>query len=486
MVVIHHTFEYTHGMSTTGEVVASPADLALDQFSVGLDHLVKLLDDGGLESLDNAGFVTFMQGLERVRNRLPLADHRIIADAERRDLPEALTQGSMIRTLMSTLRLSPGEASRRIRAAAAVGDRTSMLGEPLVPVRPYLAAAQRSGDVSPEQVSIIERALAKVDHRGFDPADLDEGEQLLTRFAETFGPKDLRTLAEQVVDHIDPDGTVPDEQLNADRRHFHLRPTKDGAFTGEFRLTGALGAKLRALLDPLAKPRIEPARENRTDGTGGTGGTGGTVGSTGDRLDTRTQGQRMHDALEDVCDRLLRTDDSLPDSGGTPATVIITIDIDDLLAHTGYAVTSDGTLIRTEHAVRLADQADLYFAAVTATGAVVNLGRSRRIATLGQTMALIARDRGCSFPGCDTPPEWCERHHILGWIEGGDTDLDNLTLLCRYHHHNFLTRGWTCRINPDGLPEWRPPKTVDRHQRPMINTRITGAAATRRHRRLRT
>ncbi len=55
----------------------------------------------------------------------------------------------------------------------------------------------------------------------------------------------------------------------------------------------------------------------------------------------------MHDALEDACDRLLRTNTAVPDAGGTPATVIITIDIDDLLNKTGYAVASDGTLIPT-------------------------------------------------------------------------------------------------------------------------------------------
>ena len=67
----------------------------------------------------------------------------------------------------------------------------------------------------------------------------------------------------------------------------------------------------------------------------------------------------MHDALEDVCDRLLRTD-SLPDAGGTPATLIITIDIEDLLNGTGYGITSDGTLIRTEQVRDLTDQTEVY------------------------------------------------------------------------------------------------------------------------------
>jgi hypothetical protein len=64
-------------------------------------------------------------------------------------------------------------------------------------------------------------------------------------------------------------------------------------------------------------------------------------------------------------------------------------------------------------------------------------------------------------------------------VDGGLTDLDNLTLLCRYHHHNFAARGWTCRLNPDGLPEWTPPQHLDRTQTPLINTRILTAHHTR-------
>ena len=55
----------------------SPVDLALEQLSLGVDHLVKLLEDGGLDHYDNAGFVTFTQDFEKIRNRIPLADHRI-------------------------------------------------------------------------------------------------------------------------------------------------------------------------------------------------------------------------------------------------------------------------------------------------------------------------------------------------------------------------------------------------------------------------
>ena len=169
---------------------------------------------------------------------------------------------------------------------------------------------------------------------GFDPDQVAWGEQQLAGWAAQFGPKDLRRLAERVVDDIDPDGTLPDDKLQADRRHVTLHPTRDGGYVGEFRLTGGAGVKLQAVLGPLAKQRVNV--------------TGPGDGRRVEEPDDRTLGQRMHDALEQLCDRILRTDTAVPDAGGTPATVIITLDLADLADKTGYAVASDGTLVPTE------------------------------------------------------------------------------------------------------------------------------------------
>ena len=161
-----------------------------------------------------------------------------------------------------------------------------------------------------------------------------------------------------------------------------------------------------------------------------------------------------------------------PRVGGIPASVIVTISLEDLLAKAGLAETADGTQLTTDQLLRIADEADIWPTIIDRNGVPLALGRSRRLASPGQTMALIARDAGCSFPGCTHPPQWCDRHHILDWILGGPTDLENLTLLCRYHHTHFLQKGWTCRINTDGLPEWIPPRWIDQDQQPHINTRI--------------
>jgi len=307
-------------MTSGAEDGTTPVGHALDRLAASLDQLLAVVEGGGLERCDSPGSVGFLEGVERVRNRLPLVDHVVIGEGERRGLAEALCQGSMRQVLIAGLRLSPGEAARRVRAAAAVGPRASMTGEPLPPARPVLAAAQRTGAVTPS-VDLIVRGLGSVDRRGFDPADIAAGERLLTGFAARFGPRDLKNLTDKTVEAIDPDGTLPAEEVNRDRRFFRLRPTRDGGYAGEFRLTGCCA----------------PA--------------------------------------------------GCPTRAAPRPPVIVTLTLDDLLDRLGYATTSDGTLLSAREVVTLAGQADIVPAVLSRTGAVLDLGRTRRIATPNQTYA---------------------------------------------------------------------------------------------------
>ena len=174
--------------------------------------------------------------------------------------------------------------------------------------------------------------------------------------------------------------------------------------------------------------------------------------------------------MDEAFSRLLDCDDN-PSTGGTPATVIITIDHDKLIGRFGHGRYADGSPISPEMVRKLADQADIIPTILAANGKVLWLGRDRRIADKNQTAAMIARDGGCSFPGCDRPPGWCQRHHIISWADGGKTDIDNLCLLCIYHHNNFEELGWQCQMI-NGLPYWIPPKWIDREQEPRLHHRI--------------
>ncbi len=85
------------------------------------------------------------------------------------------------------------------------------------------------------------------------------------------------------------------------------------------------------------------------------------------------------------------------------------------------------------------------------TGTPLFAGRGTRYATPDQRRALIARDGGCVFPGCDTPASWCDAHHIIPWEHGGTTDLDTLALLCRRHHGYAHSNNWTLQAIPQEL-----------------------------------
>ena len=260
---------------------------------MAFEHLVKAVEDGGLDHYDVPGLLKFITDFERVQNLAELVHQRVVADCDRRQVADQLNARNTRTLLAGLLRISEREAGRRVRAATAVGDRVNLQGALIGATRPALAAAQRAGEVNPEQVAIIERALDQVDRPGYDPAEIAAAEQTLTGYAADFGPRDLRRIAAKLVEVLDPDGTLPAEELAQDRRHLYLTANRDGTYTLTGRLTGCVGAALQAVLSPLAKPHI-PVDDDGTPVTGN-----------GPR-DPRTGGQRLHDALDDACARLLR------------------------------------------------------------------------------------------------------------------------------------------------------------------------------------
>jgi hypothetical protein len=88
---------------------------------------------------------------------------------------------------------------------------------------------------------------------------------------------------------------------------------------------------------------------------------------------------------------------------------------------------------------------------------VLDLGRKARVISKAQRRALVHRDRHCAFPGCRRPPRNCDAHHLVTWLEGGPTDLDNLVLLCRRHHVLVHEGGWRLTRLPDGTIDAKPP-----------------------------
>ena len=79
-----------------------------------------------------------------------------------------------------------------------------------------------------------------------------------------------------------------------------------------------------------------------------------------------------------------------------------------------------------------------------------------RAPTAAQRRALIARDGACV--GCGAAPGECEAHHIIPWMRGGPTKIDNLVLVCwschdKIHDHNWqvVKRRGRYRLRPPDL-----------------------------------
>ncbi len=86
---------------------------------------------------------------------------------------------------------------------------------------------------------------------------------------------------------------------------------------------------------------------------------------------------------------------------------------------------------------------------VSACGNPLDVGRSQRLFTPAQKLALAVRDGGCMWPGCSARASYCESHHIIPWSQGGTTDTDHGILLCRFHHLLLHNEGWRITRSPD-------------------------------------
>ncbi len=117
---------------------------------------------------------------------------------------------------------------------------------------------------------------------------------------------------------------------------------------------------------------------------------------------------------------------------------------------------------------------------ITQDGAVETLGVTDilRDATANQRTALTQRDKGCIFPGCAAPPDWCQAHHVTPANPiTGPTLLSNLVFLCSHHHHLVHEGRWRLWRADDGqLYLARPDKTVLRLTR--HGTKTTAEAPT--------
>jgi 5-methylcytosine-specific restriction protein A len=306
------------------------------------------------------------------------------------------------------LRCREGEARRMVAVARAVFP-TSLGGLALEPRLPATAMALAGWEIDQAHAEVIEHALRKGAAERISPEQWATLEEQLAGLARLYRPDELAGLAARMLERLDQDGPPPDEdepQVN----ELHLSAAADGAGG---RVKGRLDA-VRAVLCPA------------TD-------------------ELKSLGERQAGALGEICEHAL-DEGRLPLEGGERPHVTAILDYQWMREQArGLMFDFGGRGTAADLRTLLCDCG---VTPVVFDGASqpLDLGRERCCVSLAQRRAVAARDRGCAHPGCHRKPAWCQVHHLVEWVNGGETNVEDLVMLCRTHHRMIHQSG----VNPAG------------------------------------
>jgi hypothetical protein len=157
---------------------------------------------------------------------------------------------------------------------------------------------------------------------------------------------------------------------------------------------------------------------------------------------------RRADALVAMCSARIGEDPD-PDR----ATVVVHAQLDGLVDGTGGCEIEGGPVIHPETVRRLLCHGRVQTVIEDHTGQPVRLGRLSREPSAWMLRQLRYRDSECTFPGCGAR-RFTQAHHIVWWEHGGRTDLENLLLVCTFHHRLVHEYRWVVRREGDGTVRW--------------------------------
>jgi hypothetical protein len=354
---------------------------------------------------------------------------------------------------------------------------------------PAVAEAAGRGDVTADHVGQIEKLAKKV---GVE--QVQRGDRILADAATTVSVAELGGLCNRIRDYVDPDGPEPMELF--EQRELTLS-YRDGMVAIRGLLDPEGGAALLEALDAQLRPPgpddLRTPRQRRADALvdlarralaqGDLPTVGGMRPQVGilitpetllygeDGNDPRTRAHTRFGESEppDIRHRFdsdvgddgadARDDDNdqtgADDGDERPGPAPPADARGDPLAELGipppvepawlnwYGPISPATAKRL-----VCDSAIWRIVLDPNTGLPLDVGRAHRLVPHWIRRALYTRDRGCRWPGCTTPAPWTDAHHLDDWYDGGITRVEDLLLLCRYHHVHVHEGGWTIHLDP--------------------------------------
>lgn len=390
-------------------------------------------------ALSNDELRSELARLQRVATLAAGAASALVHEAAGRDLPHADGAASTVAWVRDLLRVTAADARRMVALGQIMDQRSAV------------AAAVESGAVNSAQALAIGHVLDDV--LPDDPVIVDKVEAILIDHATQFEPVILARLGQRVLAHVNPDladarlrdELEREERLARQRRGLTL--AADGL--GGTRISGVLDTEGAAIVAAAIEPLARPVRDDNGP-------------------DLRTAPARRADALVEVC-RIALAAGGLPEQGGQPPQLNVTVDFDALARDLAVGQLDTGALLSPSATRRLACEAQILPVMLDGQSVAIDLGRTRRPFTGAARTAVVLRDGGCAFPGCDRPSRWCHIHHIQFWAHGGRTDRDNGVALCGYHHRLIHQNQWIVQIGADRRPDFIPPAYLDPERRPRRN-----------------
>lgn len=351
-------------------------------------------------SLDDATFAEATLGLRRTVDRLEGIFARLAAAAAGRGIGTDRVNGSTAGWLTREAGMRTGDAHRAIDAGRvcellpATGDAWRAGGIPTAGARTIIAARVPGHD---------DRLVAC--------------EHILLDFARRRDTRSLRRAAGHFRNLALTDGSRP--------------PIPDGlhlsrGWAGRTVISGEFG--------DLAAETITTALHAYADPP--------------DRHNPLPVSQRYAESLLRIAEAALG---ALPDGRRPRAHVSVVIDWATLTrGHLGRLDGDHTGPIHPHDVHRLLCDTDISRIITGPDSTPVDAGRTTRTVPPATRRALVARDSGCRYPGCDRPAGWCQAHHLIPWAHGGPTDLTNLVLLCDRHHRAVHHHRRTTTLDPDG------------------------------------
>jgi hypothetical protein len=393
----------------------------------GLSRALDDLDAVALGVLSDEDVARMVDVVTAASSRMTRQVCRVVAEADRRRLGDQIGARDTHRWWARRSRHTPAEAARLTRLGRAFEQ----------DVHAPVGAALAAGEVRVEQARVIVEAVEAI------PAHLDDATRDLARdhllaAAGEFDARQLRRLGKRILDVVAPEvgecheaGVLAAEEARADAKaDLVLVDDGEGSCHGSFTLPSHVGKMLKRHLLALANPARHTEAELKDEN--------------GEWKPLR---RRLGEAFIEFIERY--PEDRTPQTAGVNATVVVTMTLEQLLGEEATALLDDGTRMTAAQARRLACEAGIIPAVLGSRSVVLDLGRTTRLFTRSQRIALGLRDGGCTAKGCETSASGCHAHHDDPWSRLGPTDLANGRLLCPRHHRLAHNTAYAMTIHPD-------------------------------------